>query len=295
MLYTTLHNRILRLVLAVLGELIAAAALNLFIVPLSLYTGGLLGFCQLVRTLLQDFLGVSFGAYDIAGVLYFLLNIPLLMIGYRNLGRGLAVRTIICTVSYSVFYSIIPIPTQPIVDDYLTACLLGGILTGIGSGIVLTCGGSGGGLDVVGLCLSKRGSAFTVGKFSLGFNAVLYTACLILFSPEVAIYSVIYNFFTALVLDRVHQQNVSVQALIFTRGDEQALAHFVMEKLARGVTVWDGVGAYTGENVHVLCVCLSKYEIEELLHTVHTIDPHAFITAQEGTRIYGNFTRRLSS
>ena len=67
MLYTTLHNRILRLVLAVLGELIAAAALNLFIVPLSLYTGGLLGFCQLVRTLLQDFLGVSFGAYDIAG------------------------------------------------------------------------------------------------------------------------------------------------------------------------------------------------------------------------------------
>ena len=100
MLYTTLHNRILRLVLAVLGELIAAAALNLFIVPLSLYTGGLLGFCQLVRTLLQDFLGVSFGAYDIAGVLYFLLNIPLLMIGYRNLGRGLAVRTIICTVSY---------------------------------------------------------------------------------------------------------------------------------------------------------------------------------------------------
>ena len=145
MLYTTLHNRILRLVLAVLGELIAAAALNLFIVPLSLYTGGLLGFCQLVRTLLQDFLGVSFGAYDIAGVFYFLLNIPLLIIGYRNLGRGLAVRTIICTVSYSVFYSLIPIPTQPIVDDYLTACLLGGILPGIGSGIVLTSGGSGGG------------------------------------------------------------------------------------------------------------------------------------------------------
>ena len=87
MLYTTLHNRILRLVLAVLGELIAAAALNLFIVPLSLYTGGLLGFCQLVRTLLQDFLGVSFGAYDIAGVLYFLLNIPLLIL--MNLTIGL--------------------------------------------------------------------------------------------------------------------------------------------------------------------------------------------------------------
>ena len=175
----------------------------------------------------------------------------------------------------------------------MTACLLGGILTGVGSGIVLTCGGSGGGLDVVGLCLSKRGSQFTVGKFSLGFNAVLYAFCLLLFSPEVAIYSVIYNFFTAMVLDRVHQQNVSVQALIFTREDESVLGRFIIDQLGRSVTYWNGVGAYTGESVHVLCVCLSKYEIEELIHTVHTIDPHAFLTVQEGTRIYGNFRRKV--
>ena len=83
----------------------------------------------------------------------------LICAGYRNLGRGLVVRTMICTVSYSLFYSIIPIPTQPIVDDYLTACLLGGILTGLGSGIVLTCGGSGGGLDVIGLMPEQAGPA----------------------------------------------------------------------------------------------------------------------------------------
>ena len=294
MLYNTLHNRWLRLVACVVGELISAAALNIFIVPLNLYTGGLLGFCQVVRTLMQTHLHISFGAYDVAGIFYFILNIPILLLAYKTLGRQLVLKTLVCTVSYSLFYSIIPIPSTPIVDDFLTACLLGGIFVGVGSGIVLTCGGSGGGLDVVGLCLSKRGSAFTVGKFSVGFNAVLYTVCLILFSAEVAIYSVIYNFFTAMVLDRVHPQNVSVQALIFTREDQNALAHFIMEKLGRGVTFWNGVGAYTGENVHVLCVCLSKYEIEELLHAVHTMDPHAFITAQEGTRIYGNFPRRLS-
>ena len=191
--------------LLVVGELIAAAALNLFIVPLSLYTGGLLGLCQLIRTLLQTYLGLRFGTYDIAGILYFLLNIPLLIVGYRNLGRGLAVRTIVCTVSYSLFYSIIPIPAQPIVSDYLTACLLGGILTGLGSGIVLTCGGSGGGLDVIGLIMSKRDHTFTVGKFALGFNVVLYTVILILFDPEIAIYSVIYNFSNSMILDRMHQ------------------------------------------------------------------------------------------
>ena len=293
MFYNTLHHRWPRLAACVVGELIAAAAVNLFIVPLNLYTGGLLGVCQLLRTLAQTHLGWSFGAYDVAGILYFLLNIPILLLAYKTLGKALVFKTLVCTTSYSLFYSLIPIPSAPIVADRLTACLLGGILAGVGSGIVLTCGGSGGGLDVVGLCLSKRGSRFTVGKFSLTFNFFLYAACLVLFSPEVAIYSVIYNFFTAMVLDRMHQQNVSVQALIFTRNDETALARFIIDQLGRSVTYWNGTGAYTGENVHVLCVCLSKYEIDELLHAVNTIDPHAFVTAQEGTRIYGNFSRKL--
>ena len=293
MLYNSPHNRGLRLAVAVLGELIAAAALNLFIVPLNLYTGGLMGVCQLLRTLAADYLGVNFGAYDVAGILYFLLNIPILLVAYKNLGRIFVAKTLVCTMAFSLFYSLVPSPSAPIVDDYLTACLLGGILAGVGGGLVLTCGASGGGLDIVGLCLSKRGSQFTVGKFSLTFNALLYTACLFLFSPEVAIYSVIYNFFTAMVLDRLHQQNVSVQALIFTKGDEGTLARFIIENLGRSVTYWEGVGAYTKEDVHVLCVCLSKFEIEELVHAVHSIDPHAFVTTQEGTRIYGNFQRKV--
>lgn len=292
MLYNTLHNRWLRIVAAVVGELIAAAALNLFIVPLNLYTGGIMGVCQLIRTFLQTLLGVTFGAYDIAGILYFLVNVPILLFAYKSLGLGLVAKTIICTVSYSLFYSIIPIPSAPIVDDYLTACLLGGILTGIGSGIVLTCGCSSGGLDVIGLCLSKRGSSFTVGKFSLTFNVFLYTACLILFSPEVAIYSVIYNFFASMVLDRMHQQNVSVQVVIFTHADEVAISQSIIDKLGRGVTYWEGVGAYTGENVHVLCVCLSKYEIEELRRVVHAVDPHAFLVVEEGIRVEGFFFKR---
>ena len=293
MLYNTLHNRWLRIVAAMVGELIAAAALNLFIVPLHLYSGGAMGVCQLIRTLLQTYTKLDFGTYDIAGILYFLVNIPILLLAYKNLGRAFVAKTLICTVAFSLFYSLIPSPSVPIVDDYLTACLLGGILAGVGGGLVLTCGASGGGLDIVGLYLSKRGSQFTVGKFSLSFNAVLYTACLFLFSPEVAIYSVIYNFFTAMVLDRMHQQNVSIQALIFTKGDEDALARFIIENLGRSVTYWEGVGAYTGEDVHVLCVCLSKFEIEELVHAVHSIDPHAFVTTQEGTRIYGNFQRKV--
>ena len=293
MIYNTLHNRWLRLVAAVAGELICAVGVRLFIVPLNLYSGGLMGVCQLFRTLMQTYLDLDFGTGDIAGILYFALNVPILLFAYKTLGKHLVFKTLVCTLSYSLFYSVVPTPAVPIVDDYLTACLLGGILNGIGCGIALTCGGSGGGLDIVGQCLSKRGSRFTVGKFSLTFNVFLYAACLFLFQPEIAIYSVIYNYFSAMVLDRMHQQNVSVEALIFTRDDQDKLARFIIEKLGRGVTYWNGVGAYTGTDLHVLCVCLSKYEIEELLHTVHTIDPHAFVTVQEGVRVHGNFQRKL--
>lgn len=295
MIYTALHNRWLRLLAAVFGEFVAALALNLFIVPQDMYTGGTMGFCQLLRTFLVTHMGVNFGQYDIAGVLYFLVNIPILLYAWKTLGRGLVVRTLICTLTYSLFYSIIPVPTQPIIEDMLTSCLLGGILTGVASGIILTCGCSSGGLDVVGLCLSKKGSNVTVGRFSLGFNAVLYTICLILFSPEVAIYSVIYNYFSAIVLDRLHQQNVSVQATIFTKMDEKKVAEFVINTYGRSVTYWTGVGAYTGESIHVLYVCLSKYEIEELRRAVHEMDPHAFFVIQAGVQVDGNFHRNLGN
>lgn len=293
MMYNSLHNRWLRLIAAMLGEGVVALALRLFIVPLGLYSGGMMGLCQLIRTLLQDGLGLNFGGADIAGILYFLSNIPILLLGYKTLGPRMTFKTIACTVSFSLFYSVIPTPSVPIVDDYLTSCLLGGIIVGTASGLVLTCGGSGGGLDIVGLCLSKRGSRFTVGKFSLSFNIVLYTACLILFSPEIAIYSVIYTFFNAMVLDRMHQQNVSVQAMIFTKEDEKELGRFIIEKIGRSVTYWEGTGAYSGKGLHVLVVCVSKFEIEELLHAVHARDEHAFVTVQERVRVFGNFVRKL--
>lgn len=293
MLNTAMHRPRLRMLACILGELIAAFSLNYFIVPLGLYSGGSMGVCQLIRTLLQIWGGLSFGDYDIAGILYFLSNIPILLYARGILGRKFVLKTVVCTMAFSLFYSVIPAPSTMVVNDPLTACLLGGILTGVGSGLVLTCGGSGGGLDVIGLCLSKKGSRFTVGRFSMTFNAFLYALCLILFTPETAIYSVIYNFASAMVVDKAHQQNISVQALIFTRAGERELGRVIMDELGRGVTWWEGVGAYTGENVHILCVCLSKYEIEELFHTVHEMDPHAFITLQEGVRIYGNFQKKL--
>lgn len=186
-----MHNKSLRLIGGLLGGLLLSVAINVFIVPQGLYGGGAYGLCQVIRTLLQRELSLSL-PFDLAGVLYFFVNIPLFLLAYKALGREFFWKAAICTVCNSVFLAVIPSPSTPVIPDLLTSCMVGGILAGFASGLVLTCGCSTGGLDILGLYLSKKGSRFTVGRFSISFNALLYTLCFFLFDATTAIYSAIY-------------------------------------------------------------------------------------------------------
>ena len=295
MLYNTTRNRWLRLIAALLGELIFAVGLHLFIDPLNLYSGGATGLSQLIGRLLVNGLGMNFGGIDIAGVLYFLISVPIMIWGYFSLGRGVVARSLLCMTAFSFFYAITPVPAEPVIQDTLTSCLVGGLFAGFGNGLVLTCGSSGGGMDIVGLCLSKKNPALTVGRVTMFYNIAFFGVCLILFDAEVLIYSLIFNFVYATVQDRIHKQSINVQALIFTRNTDGSVSKFIIEKMARTVTYWDGVGAYTDSPVRVLCVYLSKYEVEELIRVVQTIDPNAFLTVQEGVSIIGRFDRHLDA
>jgi len=293
MLHKVMQNRWGRLAVAVFGTFLYAVGLNLFIVPMDLYSGGIMGVTQILRTLIARRVALPTNI-DILGILYFIFNIPLLLFAWRKLGRQFVLRTLICTVSSSLFLSLITAPATPILDERLACCVVGGIVCGFGLGLALTCGCTSGGLDIIGYYLSKRGSRFTVGRFSLGFNAVLYTLCALLFDVPTAIYSVIYLVFASLFVDRTHEQNINLQMLIFTHNEDPELPKQIMTRLGRGVTYWEGKGAYTERDLRVLCVCVSKFEENELRGIVLSLDPHAFFIVQEGVRIGGNFARKLS-
>lgn len=293
MLHKAIQNQWWRMTLAVAATLLYSIGVNWFIVPMGLYTGGLLGLCQVARTVLVEALELS-PAVDFSGILYLAANVPILLLAWRILGRGFFMRTIVCTLASSVFLSVVPAPPMVLVEETLTSCVLGGIIVGFSLGIVLTCGCSTGGLDILGLCLAKKGLGFSVGRFSLSFNAVLYALCALLFGLRTAIYSVIYTVFCSLFIDRGHQQNITDQVLIFTKDEDPDLPKNIMERLGRGVTFWEGYGAYTGDNVRVLCVCVSKFEQADLYRVVHELDPNAFFITQEGVTIHGNFVRKLS-
>ncbi len=287
-----MHTKGLRLVGGLLGGLLLSVAINVFIVPQGLYGGGAYGLCQVIRTLLQQKLALEL-PFDLAGVLYFFVNIPLFLLAYKALGRLFFWKAAICTIANSVFLAVIPSPATPIIPDMLTSCMVGGILAGFACGLVLTCGCSTGGLDILGLYLSKKGSRFTVGRFSISFNVCLYTLCFFLFDATTAIYSAIYNVLNNLFLDRIHRQNVTVQLLIFTKKNDPQLPRYIMEQLDRGVTSWTAKGGWTGDDVQVLCVCLSKYEIDTLRQVMQQVDPDAFYIMQEGVHAGGNFKRHL--
>lgn len=283
-----------RVATAILGALIYALGLNLFVVPLGLITGGMMGFCQLLRYVVMGLLGLKSMPFDFAGVIFYALNVPILLLAYRTLGRVFFRNTLICASAYSLFVSIVPVPSTPIVEDMLTGCLLGGVISGVGTGLALTSGCCGGGLDALGLYLSKKGVPITMGRFNLGFNLVLSVLCAVMFDLPTLIYSVLNIIFSSIAIDRAHSQSVNVQVLIFTKADPNQLIRYVMENLHRGITRWEGQGVYTGEATHILCVCVNKYEIGDLREALHKTDPKAFFIVQEGVHLSENFERRLS-
>ena len=291
MLNLATHNRWARLASALFASFLLAFTINTFIAPLHLYSAGIYGAIQLLCSRFAP-PALPLGL-NLPGLIYLLVNIPLLLLANGVMGRTFVRRLVLCTVSNSVFLAVIPIPAVPIIEDTLTSCLVGGILAGFANGLALTCGASCGGLDILGLYFSKKRAGFTVGRVSIIFNAALYTVCMLLYDIPTGVYSAIYTVFNALVTDRVHKQNITVQVLIFTKQDISAIREFITRKLARGLTIWRGEGGYTGDDVSVLCVCLSKYEIEILQDSIRQIDPHAFFMALEGVQTGGNFKRHL--
>jgi uncharacterized membrane-anchored protein YitT (DUF2179 family) len=282
----------LQMFYAILGSLIFALGVNIMIVPLGLYNGGFIGISQLLRTLVVDGLHVPVpSGIDLSGILYFLINIPLFYLGYRVLGKTFFLKSLITGFSYSLFMSIVPIPSTPIIDDYLTACIIGGIISGIGAGMVLRGRSSGGGQDILGLCCAKLFPGFSVGKLSILMNILVYGICLFLFNIEIVIYSLIFATVQAIAIDRVHIQNINTSVMIFTK--KLGISRAIMEEMGRGVTNWDGEGAYTNSTSYILYVVISKYEVGQIKHIVHSIDPDAFMIFTEGCMVDGNFERRL--
>lgn len=275
------------------GNILFGIGVNVIITPMNLYNGGFTGMAQLIRLFFVQVLHMPVvPELDLVGIIYFMLNFPLLVASYKLVGKDFCITSVISITLCSISLALVPVPKTPIFNDYLTACLIGGAVAGTGAGMVLRAGSSQGGQDIIGVIASVINPNFSVGQIGMLINFGVYFICLFLFNIEIVAYSLIYSAVIAIAIDRVHIQNINMQALIITK--KPNVDEAIMEAIRRGVTTWNGKGAYTKKDANVLITVISKYEVNNLLTIVKKLDPDAFVIVTEGANIYGRFEKRLT-
>ena len=273
------------------GTLLYSLGMNLFVVPAGLYTGGIMGLSQLLRTFLLRATGWT-PAIDIAGLINYTINLPMLLLAWRRLDQRVVLKTLLSVTGTPIFLSLVP-RADILPGDQLARCPIGGLLCGRGIGLLLWMGGTSGGMDLLGMMLIKSGSHTSIGHVNLCWNLMLYTICACAFSLSTAIYSILFSFVSTTAMDKLHMQNINVEVTVVTKILSPEMEHEILVDLHRGITRMDGIGEYTGDPVHVFYILVSKYEIGRLRAIIMKYDPHAFIVAKDGAVIYGNYKRKV--
>lgn len=284
----------LRIPMIMLGAVIYSVGVNLFLRPLHLYSGGVMGFSQLITTLLKN-AGILTMKIDLAGILNYLLNLPGLIIAARTMRKRFALKTVLTLSITTVLLTLVPIPGTPIMGETIANCLVAGILAGVGSGLILRAGASGGGMDLIGMIIIQKLGHFSVGTVNIAANVILYSICMLVFDLPTAIYSMINSVIQSTACDRVHTQNINVQVTIITKlADTEPLEIAVMGETGRGLTRMDASGRFSGEDASVFLMVISKYEVSRLMSVIREHDPAAFILMNENVRVDGHFIRKLT-
>lgn len=273
------------------GSLVYSIGFNMFILPCNLYNGGFLGIAQLLGYFMRNILGLSFVTDSYIGIIYFLLNIPLMLLAIRKFGKDFLVKSAVCITSYSVLLSLVPVAEYNYLPDTITACLAGGILCGLGCGMTLMSKGSGGGEGILGLLLMHRYHNMSVGKVFNIINIFVFGSCILLYDVAAAVYSIFFAVITSVVLDKAYLPSITVTMIVITKID--LVEEVIFAAVHRGVTKIKGIGAYSGEDTNVLLTVVSKVESMKLRHLLEECDPNIFIIEYENASVIGNFEKRL--
>lgn len=253
-----------------------------------------MGFAQLLQVLAAK-LGFTFDGFNISGIIYYLLNVPAIIVAIKKMRRRFIVKTIFAVTSITVLLSLIPIPNGAILDDRITNAIIAGLICGTGIGIILWGGACDGGMNIVGMLLIAARGKGSVGNVGLIANIVLYSVMLFIFDPATVIYSLIYSVFNSLAVDRIHTQNIASEILVFTKQkDTKDMEVEVMGKLNRGMTEISASGLFTGEKVRIFVIFVSKYEVNKLRRIIKSHDEESFVVEMPVTRIDGNFIKKVT-
>lgn len=275
----SIKNKSLKFVIAfimiTIGAVMAAVALECFLLPNTVLDGGVNGISIIISKL-----------FDLPlSILVVLLNIPFMYIGYKHLGKAFLFRTIYAIVAFSLFLELAA-ELGTFTEEILLATVFGGMILGVGVGLIIRFGGCIDGTESLAMVISKK-TNLSVGQIVLIFNLIIYTCAGFIFGFDRAMYSLLTYVITFKAIDTVSEGLEQAKAALIVTAKGTKLSKEIYEKLGRTTTTIRGKGLISGEKEVLYCV-LTRIEIFELRHLVEKMDESAFVTILDVSDIIGN-------
>lgn len=271
-------NRTKELLLILVGCAVLSIGINQLILPARLMSGGLTGIC----IILSHYFHWSVGDLNL------ILNAPLLILGYRHLGKKFSIYTIIGVILTTVFLDSFHFHKEWTTDVLLNS-IFGGVLVGIGGALVLRSGGSTGGLDVIARVVARYKNV-SVGMVSLIVNGLIIVFSAYLFNVQTAMFTLISIYTSAKVYDGIlnHMDRMTVM-IVTSKGED--VSRKITSSMLRGITKWSASGAFTNNQKDVLMCVIVKVQLSELRQMAISVDPDAFMTVMPTQSVVGKFAR----
>ena len=249
-----------------LGSVLASIGLEIFLIPNNIIDGGITG----ISIIASHFTNFPLGIF------IFILNLPFLIVGYKQIGKTFALSTLFAVISLSIGVSILH-PIAGITQDILLATIFGGIILGAGVGLIIRNGGSLDGTEIIAIILDKK-IGFSIGEIVMFFNLFILGGSGLIFGWDRAMYSLIAYFIAFKTIDiTVEGLNESKSVIIVTEKHKE-ISSALTDRLGRGVTLLHGEGAYKGDITNVIYVIVSRLEIAKLKGIVNGFDENALVS-----------------
>ena len=262
-----------------LGSVIAAFAIEEFLVAKQILDGGIVG----ISIILNNLTKVPLSLYIV------LINIPFLILGLKQLGKSFALKATYAMIVFSLALANFE-ELNEITDDPLLATVYGGLFLGVGVGLVMRGGGCVDGIDTLSLLISKR-TQFSTGQIILGFNLIIYTIAGFIFGPDRALYSILTYFITSKVIDTVETGLEQGKAVMIITENGERIAGEIYKQLGRTVTILTGEGLISGKKTVLYCV-VTRIELSEMKRIIKEDEGSAFATISDVSDIVGKHIKK---
>jgi len=266
---------LVKFIFITVGAILMGVALEIFLVPNDIIDGGITG----ISIVLSKITPVALGVF------IFIINLPFLLIGYKQIGKTFAVSTLYGVAVMSITTATLH-HVEPFTHEKILAVLYGGLLLGLGVGLVIRFGGALDGSEIVAILISKK-FRIPVGQIIMFFNVFIFIVAGFVFGADSAMYSIFTFYIAAKVMDIVVEGLDESKSATIISSEYEEISEAIMSRLGRGTTMIYASGGYTKEETKMIYCVVTRLEVAKLKSIIQEIDPRAFISIQNVADVLG--------